>query len=115
LRMTAKSARPSDSCSGLWTSRASRIAPLRIFTESLVETFLDQKLPLRRALATGQDDRVHTLEIAGRPHKDVVDTHPCEGRCVRLKITLDSKDSDLHDLRFPKLQSFEVGAYHPRV
>jgi hypothetical protein len=56
--------------------------------EALVETFPDQKFPLRGAFAARQDDRVHTLQVAGCAHKYVVDAHARERRCVRLEVTL---------------------------
>ena len=66
-----------------------------------VEALFDKKLPLGRAFSTGQNYRVHAIQIAWRAHKDMLDSHSLKHRAMRFKIALYCEDSDLQE--FPCL------------
>jgi hypothetical protein len=95
LRGVVNLARKKD---GSCTRAKNRAAPRGVLKETCVEAFLDEKLPLRRALATRQDYRVHNFQIARRAHKYVLDAHARERRCMRFKVTLNGQYSDFHSL-----------------
>ena len=104
--MTVMSASPSDGLRGIanfprqqdraGASAKNRAAARGMFTQALVEAFLDQEFPLRGAFAAGQDDGVHAFEIARRAHEDVLDAQALQHRGMRFKIALNSEYSDFH-------------------
>jgi len=93
LRRVVNFARQQDRSGARAKNRA---AARGVRKQAFVETFLDQKFPLRRALAARQNDGVHAFEIARRAHKYVLDAHARERRRVRFKITLNGEYSDFY-------------------
>ena len=80
-------------------TRAKRRAAARgVGQQSFVEAFLDEKFPLRSALAARKNHGIHAFHIAGRAYEHVVDAHPRKRGPVRFKISLNGEYPDFHAL-----------------
>src|ERR1019366_5942257 len=77
-------------------SAKNRAASRGMFTQSVVEAFLDKEFPLRGTFAAGQNNRVHPFEIARRAHKYIPGAQALELRGMRFKIALNGEYADFH-------------------
>jgi len=100
-------------------SREDRSAARGVLTQSCVEAFLGEELPLRRAFAAGKNHCVHAIEVAARANKHVLDAQPQQHGSVSLKVSLDGKNSNFHvllnisSIRIPYRLDKMTTACHP--